>query len=235
MSCKARLPWVLVLACMFVFSGCVSSSAKDDKKVGKTPDEIKKANLLKKIDRKFENPEAHYELGRMYQADRMWSEAEHHYSLALNFEPAHWYAQAARVKVLGEAGDKSKAALLNEIYVDQASNSAAASLKLGLGFQKQELDDDALRCYQQALRLAPNSSRINRQIGYYYLAKGDKVRAQDYFVRSFQLNADQGDVAYQLGLLGRKVAPPRKKQKNTKKLDKIVDDADKADKEARGG
>jgi tetratricopeptide (TPR) repeat protein len=90
------------------------------------------------------------------------------------------------------------------------------------------LDEYALTCYQQALRLAPNSAKINRQIGYYYLSKGNKAQGKDYLSRSFQLNPNQPDVAGELGRLGVVVKVPRKVQKQTKKLDKIVEESDKS-------
>ena len=74
--------------------------------------------------------------------------------------------------------------------------------------------------------MAPNSDKINRQIGYYYLSKGNTAQAQDYLTRSFQLNPNQPDVAGELGRLGIAVQIPRKTQQDTKKLDKIVDQSD---------
>ena len=195
--------------------------------VAKTPAEEKKARLLKQIERKFENPEAHFELGQLYQADGLWSQAERYYNTALNFNPVHRRAQAARVKVLLESGDTAKAELLTDIYMGQASNSAAGSLNLALAFQKQRLDEYALGCYRQALHLAPNSAKINRQIGYYYLSRNNKAQAMDYLSRSFQLNPNQPEVAGELGRLGVLIRIPRKTEKKMGKLDKIVEQADK--------
>ncbi|MCK5473714.1 MAG: hypothetical protein KAI59_06740 [Planctomycetes bacterium] len=127
------------------------------------------------------------------------------------------------VKSLQASGDQAKSDLSAEIYISQVNASAVESLKLGLAFQKQQLDDYALQCYQQALRLAPNSPKINRQIGYYYLSRGDKEQAKSYLTRSFNLDSNQPEVAGELGRLGVGVQVPRKKQKNTKKLDRIVD------------
>jgi tetratricopeptide (TPR) repeat protein len=186
------------LMCALLLCGC-DQLRKDAKKkslgagkIGKTPSEQKKAKLLKQIDRKFENPRAHFELGQLYQADGMWIQAENEYKTALNFEPAHKQAQAGRIKVLLALDDKDKAEFLNNEYMNQASNSAAGSLRLALAFQKQQLDEHALACYQQALHLAPNSAKINRQIGYYHLSKGDKEQAKNYLVRSFALNPNRG-------------------------------------------
>jgi len=75
----------------------------------------------------------------------------------------------------------------------------------------------------QAMNLAPNSAKINRQIGYYYLNKKDLIRAKEYLTRSFQLDPVQPDVAGELGRLGVAVRIPRKTETRTKNLDKIVE------------
>jgi tetratricopeptide (TPR) repeat protein len=216
---------LLVGGCQSFGMGKAKSSTKDE--ITMTPTEEKKAKLLKAIDRKFENPQAHFELGQLYQADGMWSQAEHEYNVALSFDPVHRKAQAARVKVLLAIGDTVKSELLADEYMGQASVSPAESLKLGLAFQAQKLDDYALACYQQALHLAPTSAKINRQIGYYYLSRGDRELAKSYLSRSFQLDPLQSEVAGELGRLGVAVAIPRKTQKDTTKLDKIVEQSDK--------
>ena len=217
------------LICALLFGGCNSGKAKAPQvdEVKRTPAEEKKARLLRRVDRRFENPETHFKLGQLYQADGLWSQAEHKYNIALRFDPAHREAQAAMVKVLADSGNTAKSDLSAEIYMNQASSSAAGSLRLALAFQKQALDEYALACYRQALHLAPNSAKINRQIGYYYLSRNDKVRAQDYLTRSFQLNPNQPEVAGELGRLGTEVRIPRKTKKSTKKLDRIVEESDK--------
>jgi tetratricopeptide (TPR) repeat protein len=231
MTFRVQLIGCCVLVCALFFGGCgflgiggTSKASLDE--VKRTPAEEQKARVLEKIDRKYENPDAHYELGKLYQADGLWSQAEHEYNITLSFAPAYREAQAAIVKVLVESGDTAKSELSADIYINQASGSAEGLLRLGLAFQKELLDEYALNCYQQALRLAPNSAKINRQIGYYYLSKGDKVQARDYLTRSFQLNPSQPEVAGELGRLGVAVRVPRKTQKDTSKLDKIVEKSD---------
>ncbi len=107
--------------------------------------------------------------------------------------------------------------------MNQASTSAMGSLRLGLAFQKHRLDDYAMDCYRQALHLAPNSAKINRQIGFYHLSKGNKIQAQDYLSRSFQLNSNQPEVAGELGRLGVQIKRPTRIQRDTSKLDETVD------------
>lgn len=224
MGCSWKLSNLLLAVCILL---CGCNGINTPKEIQPTPEDEKKARLLKQIDRRFEDPELHFELGKLYQGDGMWAQAEQEYKTALNFNPVYRQAQAARVKVLLDSGDKATAEQLAEIYIDQASISDSGSLLLALGFQDEGLDEYALRCYRRALDLNPNSAKINRQIGYYYLSKGDKQRALDYLSRSFQLNPNQPDVAGQLGRLGVTVGIPRKASKSSKSTEKIVEEYDK--------
>jgi len=217
--------FALLFLCTTLLVGCNSQGVAGTGKVERIPAEQKKDALLKTLDRKFENPEAHYELARLYQAERRWIKAEYHYNIALSFDPAHREAQAAMVKVFLDSGETAKAKTYADIYMNQAAGSASWSFRLGLAFQKQLLDEYAFDCYMQALRLEPNSARVHRQLGYYYLSKNDKVRGEEYLKRSFQLDPVQPEVAGELGRLGVEVRIPRKTEKRTKKIDKITDES----------
>ncbi len=233
MNGKVRFIGLIFLVCSLLLSGCGPSDRGESlipprvDEVKNTPTEEEKARLLKAIDRKFENPAAHFKLGQLYQMDGLWAQAEYRYNITLRFDPVHRGAQAAMVKTLLGSGNTAKAQLSAEIYLNQVFASAAESLRLGLAFQKQQLDDYALVCYQQALRLAPNSAKVNRQIGYYYLSKNRKELAREYLTRSFQLNPNQPEVSGELGRLGVAVKRPRKTEKDVKKLDRIVEQSDK--------
>lgn len=226
---KMRLTCLFLLASMLLFAGCDSSRSQDKSSgdIGPTPTEQVKAKLLKQIARKYENPQAHYELGQLYQSEGLWVEAEYEYNTTLRFAPAHRPAQAALVKMLLTSGDTAKSQLTADIYINQTSSSAEESLKLALAFQKESLDEYALRCYQKALSLQPNSAKVHRQVGYYYLSKSNEAQARDYLSRSFQLNPNQPEVAGALGRLGVVVRIPRTTQDSPKKLDKIVNESDK--------
>ena len=220
---------ILLLVLFLMASGCSESSKKA--KTGKALDkelagesEDQKLTLLKQIEHKFENPEAHYELGRLYHKDGLWDRAEWEYNRALAFDPVHHKAQAAMVLLLKEKGDPGKSAIIADMYLSQASVSAKHSLLLGRSFQELGEDNYALLCYMQALNQAPNSVAINKQIAYYYLAKKDTVQAEQYLRRTFQLDPMQSEVAGELGRIGVEVQIPRKKVKNTKKLDKVLEE-----------
>ena len=221
-----RITFVLVVV-LLVAGGCGrggnnnTAAVPDD--MSQTPQDREKAALLSQIDQKYENPQAHYKLGQLYQNDGLWSKALNEYNIAVSFDPAHRDAQAATIYVLQAMGDKAKADSTADTYLMQTSGSGGESLRLALAFQKEKLDDLAMRAYQQALRLAPNSAKVNRQIGYYYLSRGDRTRAKEYLYRSFQLNPKQPDVAGELGRLGVDISGARE---SGKQVDKIVDEAD---------
>ena len=204
--------FILLLSCAYllVLVGCESPEMKaaEAERARKLPAEARMANLQQELEKKFENPEAHYELAKLYQEEGQWAKAEYHYNIALSFDPAKVEAQAAMVKLFIESGDPAKSKNYAETYIRNAGSSETQSLRLGKAFQDQKLDDYALACYQQALKLSPNSAEANKQIAYYYLNKDDKDRAKEYFVRSFQLDPTQPDVAGELGRLGVEVKIP---------------------------
>ena len=193
----------VLLALLVLLSGCYKSPGTGpSQKVGLTPTERKKARLNAQIEEKFANPEAHFELGRLYQADGLWEKADYEYNIVLGLVPNHHGAQAALVKLLLESGDETKSKNYADIYIKQAGISARNLLMLGRAFQENDLDDYASTCYQQALRMAPNSAAIHKQIGYFYLSRNDEARALEYLKRSFQLDPYQPEVAGELGRMG---------------------------------
>lgn len=222
MARRAQLFILALSMCTLLLDGC-NPFDKDEKTQVPISSEEQKTRLLKQIDRKFENPDAHFQLGQLYHGEGEWAEAKYHYDTALSFDPVHWPAQAAKVELLRESGDTTKSRLAAEIYMNQTSGSAESSFRLGLAFEKQQLDEYALACYRQALRLSPNSAKIHKRMGYYYLKRGDKVRAEQHFRRSFQIDPLQSDVNFELGQLGVLVEIRPKTKNNTKKLDKIVE------------
>ena len=111
--------------------------------------------------------------------------------------------------MLMDMGEKAKSQQFAEKFITQAANSAEESLRLAQDFKTAGLDDLTLRCYRQALAIAPDSAEVNKQVGFYYWGKGDTAKAKDHFSRSFQANPNQPDVARALGTLGVVVQTPR--------------------------
>jgi len=178
--------------------------------LGCSDTERKKIELLNKVETKAETPEDNFALGQIYENQGKWALSIYYYDLSLRFYASQRETQAMAVKSMKDGGDAAGAKEAADRAIGQVSLSAAQSLGLAVAFQKLSLDEYALTCYTQALTLAPNSSRTNMKMGYYYLSKNDKQRAKEYLARSFQINPGQWDVADELGRLGVPVRIPPK-------------------------
>ena len=177
--------------------------------VATVPSDRTEAQLLVELDKKFENPQVHYELARLYHRSQQWSKAEYHYNLALSFDPANRAAQAGLVKMFIDRGQTAKGEQHANSYLRQAAGFVNETLRLAWEFEQLGLDEYALRGFRQALDTAPDSFEANKQIGFYYLGKGDNDQAKRYLMRSFELNPRQPDVAGALGRLGVAVEAPK--------------------------
>ncbi len=214
---------LIILVYLSGLCGCNSKSAKapmEQEVKTVTPGE-QKALLLKQLDRKFENPDAHFQLGQMYHSEQLYDQAAYHYNIALGFDPAQRNAQAAIVKLLMDEKKDTEARTKAGLFMSQVVNSYPESLKLSRAFKAQNVEEYALACYQQALRIQPESAEIYKDLGFYHLNKGDGELAKSYLTRSFQLNSNQPDVAGELGRLGVEVRVPEAPKKKPRIWDRI--------------
>jgi tetratricopeptide (TPR) repeat protein len=201
---------VFLSVAVLVGAGCTeTSSSRSGIDSAPTPPPTKTEHeLLVELERRFENPEAHFELARLYHRDHEWTKAEYRYQRALSFRPAFLAAQAGLVKLYVDEGESAKAAQFAAGYIRQAAGRTPDTLKLAWEFEHLGLDEYAVRCFRQALAEAPDSYDANKQMGLYYLSKGDTDNAKQYLSRSFELNPRQPDVAGALGRLGVVVESP---------------------------
>lgn len=220
-----------VLSLVFI-SGC-GGQKKDKDVIVPAAAELKKEDLEKRVARKWNDANAHYELGKLYQEEGQWRKAEREFLAALGQNPVHWESAAAAVRTRFAAGDEKDSGILAENYIKQSSYSASASLLLGKAFQREGFDSYALTCYEQALRIAPDSAELNKCVGYYYLHKNDEVRGVSYLRRSFDINPRQGDVARALGKLGWKVELPGEKKQDAKSIDKLFKKQNQQDEQVK--
>lgn len=212
---KRWLPGALLALFVLALCGCESSGPSS--RVGTVPQARTEADLLAELNRNFENPAVHYELARLHHKSQNWEKADYYYNLSLEFDPAFKPAQAGWVKMFVDRGDPSKAEQFASGYLRQATISVTETLRLADAFEQVGLDEYALRALKQAIGAAPDSAEANKQIGMYYLRRGDSATAKPYLVRSFQLNPRQPDVAGELGRLGVVVEAPGQPEIKTEK------------------
>jgi tetratricopeptide (TPR) repeat protein len=194
---------IIALLLTLLVTGCDEAQKRAGVPVPILNSEQRKGQLLRQLERRYENPQAHYELGRIYHTDGLWVKAEAQYRTAVGFDPVLWDAEAAIVKLLVDAGNTSKSARSAEAAIERAKFfKVNAMLDLAKAFQKQYLDEYALKCHTQALILAPESAAVYKTIGYYYLSKHDLARAEMNLRQSFEIDPYQPEVSGELGRLG---------------------------------
>ncbi|RKY08840.1 MAG: hypothetical protein DRP66_03640 [Planctomycetota bacterium] len=186
----------------FLVVGCGESEVSQVPPAGIMSVEQRTEVLRRRIDARYESPQAHYELGRIYHASGLWRKAEDEYRIAVGFDPVLWDAEASLVRLFLDRGDEAGAKAAAAGAIDRAALSAEMLLGLAEAFEKEYFDDYALKCHSEALAIAPDSPDVYKRIGFYYLARRDSSRAEANLRRSFQLDPYQPDVAGELGRLG---------------------------------
>jgi len=164
-------------------------------------------SLLNEINLKFENPDAHYKLAKIYHGHGQWIKAEYEYNVATGFSPLNKWPEAGLVRLYEDWGRPEKA----QAALDKAMKTCVADeelVMLAKALQKENLLKHAQACYEYALTVAKNKGGIYKEMGYYYLSIGDKVRAEDAFRKSLEIRPYQPDVSAELGRMGVKVVAP---------------------------
>ena len=169
----------------------------------------KEQYLLSWLDRDFQDPEAHYQLGEYYRSERLWDKARYHLDQALRFAPSFRKAQVALVQMLLDKGDRQAADHVVQGFIRQVSYTPPQAVDLAKAFAGAGLDPYALACFGEATKGSPGSALAFKELGLYYLERNDAAQAKANLIRSFELNPNQPDVARYLGELGAVVEVPR--------------------------
>jgi tetratricopeptide (TPR) repeat protein len=202
-----RIVTILALLLALSLAGCESSQPTPEQGQAAI-EQTQKEQLVEQIDRRYENPEAHYKLGKIYYNEGALDKADFEYRVAVGFDPVHYRAHAGIVRIAADRKDSQGARAIAELYISQTAVSAENSLRLGQAFASENLDEYALSCYYQAIGLDPEMAEPYKLIGLHFLKAGDTVRAEENLRRSFELNPYQPDVSGELGRLGVTVTTP---------------------------
>jgi tetratricopeptide (TPR) repeat protein len=164
-------------------------------------------SLLGEISMKFENADAHYKLAELYHGQKQWIKAEYEYNIAIGFAPDNQWPESGLVKMYEDWGRTEKA----QDAMDKALQTCVTDEELVMfakALGQEGLHKRAQECYEYAIKVAKNKGGIYKEMGYYYLGIGDKVRAEDAFRKSLELRPYQPDVSAELGRMGVKVVAP---------------------------
>ena len=211
-----KIKTIIISFAVLVYIAFGSGCTVEPKEGADPIKEINKNRLLTQVGENYQNADAHYKLGKIYASDKELDKALYEYDLALSFDPAHWPAQAAKLKALVSKGENEKADVAAEMYTNQTVGNIEGSLTLSKALEDEGLDKYVVRSYKSGIVKFPNSAELNRGLGMFYLKKDNKDNARIYLTRSFELDPTQTDVANELGKMGVKVERPQPKPQNTK-------------------
>ena len=206
----SRIKRVFV-ACVLVgigvaLAGCDAPSAETS---AARPMADQERFLLSLVERSFQDPEAHYQLGEYYHSEGRWDKAQYHLNLALSFAPAFRKAQVALIRTLLDKGDRQAADRTVSTFLKQLSNSPLDTVSLAKAFASGGLDQYALACFDEGTKVTPGSGLAFKELGLYWLGKNDTAKAKQYLIHSFELDPSQPEVGSALGQLGMVVEVPR--------------------------
>jgi uncharacterized protein HemY len=171
--------------------------------------------LLSLVERNYQDPEAHYQVGEYYHSRQQWDKAQDHLELALNFAPSFRKCQVALIQMLLDKGDRQAADRTVNKFYRQLSNSPLEMVSLAKAFAGGGLDSYAQACFTEATKVSPPSALAFKELGFYWLGKNDVTKAKLSLIRSFEVDPGQADVAGALGELGVVVAVPRTSAEST--------------------
>lgn len=208
---REALFFVMLFVCAVMVFGCNQGNATSP---GSENEPVvtftgKRAEMLTKLQKRFEDADLHFELGQSFREDGLWTKAEYHFETSLSFDPTNRPAQAAMTKLLIDSGQQAKASVCGARYIKQADYSLKETMKLGQAFEAEGVGEFAFAAYRQAVRLSPESPLGHKALGRHYLNENNEDMAKEYFKQSFRLDPSQAEVAGELGRLGVIVRIPR--------------------------
>jgi tetratricopeptide (TPR) repeat protein len=210
---KAVLKVCVLMNSWIILSGCDVPPSTQSIPSSPMPDQ--EQFLVSLVDRNFQDPEAHYQLGEYYHSKGQWDKSQDHLDMALNFAPAFRKCQVALIRMLLDKGDRQAADRAANRFYRQLSNSTMEMADLAKAFAGGGLDSYALACFTEATKVSPPSALAFKELGFYWLGKNDAAKAKASLIHSFELDPSQSDVAGALGELGVVVAVPRTPSEST--------------------
>ena len=84
---------------------------------------------------------------------------------------------------------------------DSLINRSLQHLETAMSYMQMKKTDLAIAELKDASKIAPNSAVIQSQMGYAYLAKGDKVESEKAFRRALDLDPNYGNALYGMALI----------------------------------
>jgi serine/threonine protein kinase/Flp pilus assembly protein TadD len=145
----------------------------------------------------------HQQMGRALLRDNQYEQALAHFARALALEPEHFPFHVDYAICLYRDGRAAAAVQAFHRCIDLAPEHERAKcyVNRGLAYAMLKDEENALRDYDQALRLDPNLAAAYLNRGVLHFQHNRYARAQADWQQALQLGADDAEVLFNLALL----------------------------------
>ncbi len=155
---------------------------------------------LDTINKRPNNPRAHYNLGlALTQAGRV-GESIGHYEQALRISPAYAKAHNNLGTALSQAGRVQEAIAHYEQALRINPDYAEAHCNLGMALGQVGKFDEAIPHYEQALRIKPDYPEAHNNLGVAFVGLGKPNEAMGQYEQALRIRPDYAEAQYNLGL-----------------------------------
>lgn len=160
-------------------------------------------------------PDAHYNLGRVYQAQGFIKEALVEYQIALKLKPDYIAARRAydSLKASLEDDVRQQLKIKGKDNIDKTVFKplpAEQAEKKGRELLSQNRPQEAIRYFEQAVRQRPDNLGLNKILGYLYFRQNRFANALKYYEKALELMPVDPEIPYAIGLIQMKTSLPEK-------------------------
>ncbi len=150
----------------------------------------------------------HYNLASAYQELKEYGRAIAEYDRALQCYPGNGKAHSGKIDCLVKM--KAPQKQLDEVVATAASivlQPGRIYLTLAMAYYYAGRTAEVPAALEKAVKAAPSDPHVQVRAGRFYRALGDIDSAKKYLRIAYQLNPEEPDVAYELGILGERLPP----------------------------
>lgn len=152
------------------------------------------------------NPEAHFNLGRVYKAQGFLKEAMMQYQITLQLNPNYLAAQRelAELRQILAQDERVQQKLEGQTTVTQTDYSSIPSAEAerrGRQLLNQGRTDEAIRYFEVILRERPNDAEVLKLIAFLYFRQEKFSESLDYYTRAQKSTPQNAEIPYAIGLI----------------------------------
>lgn len=152
------------------------------------------------------NPEAHFNLGRVYKAQGFLKEAMMQYQIALQLNPNYLSAQRelAELRQILTQDERVQQKLEGQTSLPQTDYSSIPSAEAerrGRQLLNQGRTNEAIRYFEVILRERPDDAEVLKLIAFLYFRQEKFADSLEYYTRAQKSSPQDAEIPYAIGLV----------------------------------